>query len=120
MSYVDHYELEIQRPGGNWEHVDSVYPLYQWTFQRPWYWLGLKRCVVLSNKATAKKQAQCALATLHEAIEENLGPNENVRVWEWRRGWCNRIRRRRLLFLFTLDARSIRRIFCVCNCRKCR
>ncbi len=84
FDYVDHFEIQTQRPGEDWIHAGNVYPEYKWETYRPWYFLWLVKRPIITNEGAA-------WTTRFESIVGSIiampKSDEKVRLVTWlRRG----------------------------------
>lgn len=92
MSYINHYEIEVQSPGGVWEHVGNYYPKYEWRITHPWWRLWQPRSVIVNNATAAALVARGYVSgTLARLHCQNRC--DAFRVWEWHRGLFRRLTR---------------------------
>lgn len=83
MRYIDHYEIEYKRRGGDWEHVGNVHPGYQWRVVRPWFLLFFFAWPKIVNNATAAAlRARCQATDAALAL---IGGDarDQYRIWRW-------------------------------------
>lgn len=85
MKYIDHYEIEYRRHGGEWELVGNVYPGYQWRSTRPWFFLGLICWPrIVNNAAVAALRARCQATDVALALSAG-DMRDHCRIWRWER-----------------------------------
>lgn len=83
-TYIDHFEIESQRPGEAWQHVGNVYPEYEWAIRRPWYFLWLVKRPVITNEFAAFTEVLERLVAALGALPES-GECTRLTIWARRR-----------------------------------
>ena len=85
MKYIDHYEIQYRRHGGDWEHVGNVYPHYEWRIARPWFFLGLiSRPTIVNSALAAALRARCQATDAALALIAG-DARDHYRIWRWER-----------------------------------